>query len=387
MLRNSGERYNAEDRGGLIQVYVRPARPLLRLDQRCGSGQERLVALEMRRELHFLQGGFTAALQVGHSGDHSNILSDTQLTAATVTAIAVGFLLGVLVCWVVVLLSSDEETDVDRKGVAFQANELTATREQVLQWLLQCEESDTCWVLFGVAASRRQGLIPIREFCAAGAASQREEVARLNTPPGGSTPSCPPRSPPSSSYIERAKPVMELQQDWNRTSSSQEPPYMVERCEPAPSAPAGGERFTVNVGPSVPQTAETRPVVQFSTFLYFCHRGQDTVVVDLMRTGDLTCRSMLRYRTKDLTAKAGSQYVAAEGTVVFEPGEEQKDIHIMLVGESWRDPSLANPYWDPTVEFEVEIVAGQLQNAQLGRYLQKARVKVIDTDGYLQEAR
>lgn len=81
-------------------------------------------------------------------------------------------------------------------------------------------------------------------------------------------------------------------------------------------------------------------VNDFSTKVFFdpasyqCLENCGSVVLNVVRRGgDLTSTVSVDYRTEDGTANAGSDYHFTEGTVVFRPGETEKEIRIDIVDD------------------------------------------------------
>lgn len=114
-------------------------------------------------------------------------------------------------------------------------------------------------------------------------------------------------------------------------------------------------------------------IVQFSSFMYFCEEDENTMVVDVIRIGDLSVQTEVRFTTKDGTAKSGLRYHASEGTLVFEPREFEKHISIKLISDD---------DWNTTLEFGIELLQDGLVGATRGRYLYQTRVKVIDNTAF-----
>eukprot|EP00930_Biecheleria_cincta_P059654 TRINITY_DN45368_c0_g1_i1.p1 TRINITY_DN45368_c0_g1~~TRINITY_DN45368_c0_g1_i1.p1 ORF type:complete len:885 (+),score=88.88 TRINITY_DN45368_c0_g1_i1:45-2699(+) len=110
-------------------------------------------------------------------------------------------------------------------------------------------------------------------------------------------------------------------------------------------------------------------IVQFSTSIYYCSEAELIVDIDIMRFGNVNCRSEVNYTTRDGTALAGKRYHHQEGTLVFEPGEREQVVKIHLI---------ATNEWATTLEFRIELLPDTLINAQLGNYLYFCRVQVID---------
>jgi glucose/arabinose dehydrogenase len=59
-----------------------------------------------------------------------------------------------------------------------------------------------------------------------------------------------------------------------------------------------------------------------------------TVFVPITRTGDLSGRSVVQYATNNQTAIAGSDYVSAAGTVVFEPGVARVLVPVSIINDT-----------------------------------------------------
>eukprot|EP00930_Biecheleria_cincta_P087140 TRINITY_DN76394_c0_g1_i1.p1 TRINITY_DN76394_c0_g1~~TRINITY_DN76394_c0_g1_i1.p1 ORF type:complete len:899 (-),score=115.15 TRINITY_DN76394_c0_g1_i1:56-2752(-) len=115
------------------------------------------------------------------------------------------------------------------------------------------------------------------------------------------------------------------------------------------------------------------PVVQFSAAVYVGAEADGEVVIDILRLGDHSETSSVSWTTKDAAGKAGEIYEAAQGKAVFEPGQTTMPVVVKLV---------ANPCWSAILDFSVELLEADLENAELGRYGKKCRVKVIDQDPF-----
>ncbi|KAM4751023.1 sodium/calcium exchanger 1-like isoform 5-T5 [Anableps anableps] len=67
---------------------------------------------------------------------------------------------------------------------------------------------------------------------------------------------------------------------------------------------------------------------------YQCLENCGSVALNVVRRGgDLTSTVCVDYRTEDGTANAGSDYQLTEGTVVFKPGETEKEIRIDIIDD------------------------------------------------------
>ncbi|XP_076798486.1 sodium/calcium exchanger 1 isoform X17 [Arvicanthis niloticus] len=82
--------------------------------------------------------------------------------------------------------------------------------------------------------------------------------------------------------------------------------------------------------------AENDPVskVFFEQGTYQCLENCGTVALTIIRRGgDLTNTVFVDFRTEDGTANAGSDYEFTEGTVIFKPGETQKEIRVGIIDD------------------------------------------------------
>ncbi|XP_041641862.1 sodium/calcium exchanger 1a isoform X1 [Cheilinus undulatus] len=74
--------------------------------------------------------------------------------------------------------------------------------------------------------------------------------------------------------------------------------------------------------------------VFFDPGTYQCLENCGSVALNIVRRGgDLTSTVSVDYRTEDGTANAGSDYQFTEGTVVFQPGETEKEIRIDIIDD------------------------------------------------------
>ncbi|XP_017510652.1 sodium/calcium exchanger 1 isoform X7 [Manis javanica] len=84
------------------------------------------------------------------------------------------------------------------------------------------------------------------------------------------------------------------------------------------------------------EAAENDPVskIFFEQGTYQCLENCGTVALTIVRRGgDLTNTVFVDFRTEDGTANAGSDYEFTEGTVVFKPGETQKEIRVGIIDD------------------------------------------------------
>lgn len=74
--------------------------------------------------------------------------------------------------------------------------------------------------------------------------------------------------------------------------------------------------------------------VFFDPGSYQCLENCGSVALNVVRRGgDLTTTVSVNYRTEDGTANSGSDYQFTEGTVVFKPGETEKEISISIIDD------------------------------------------------------
>ncbi|KAL1257783.1 hypothetical protein QQF64_011027 [Cirrhinus molitorella] len=74
--------------------------------------------------------------------------------------------------------------------------------------------------------------------------------------------------------------------------------------------------------------------VFFDPGSYQCLENCGTVAVNVIRRGgDLNQTVSVEFRTEDGTANAGSDYEFTEGTIVFKPGETQKEIRVGIIDD------------------------------------------------------
>ncbi|XP_041106130.1 sodium/calcium exchanger 1-like isoform X1 [Polyodon spathula] len=85
-----------------------------------------------------------------------------------------------------------------------------------------------------------------------------------------------------------------------------------------------------------PEVVENDPVTKifFDPGAYQCLENCGTVSLNVVRRGgDLTNTVSLEFRTEDGSANAGSDYEFTEGTLVFKPGETQKEIKVGIIDD------------------------------------------------------
>jgi len=73
--------------------------------------------------------------------------------------------------------------------------------------------------------------------------------------------------------------------------------------------------------------------VQFSQPAYSVSENGSAFVLTVTRTGDLSEQATVRYGTADGTATAGSDYLPANGSVTFAPGESSKTVAVNVIND------------------------------------------------------
>lgn len=125
--------------------------------------------------------------------------------------------------------------------------------------------------------------------------------------------------------------------------------------------------------------------ISFGAQSYLAEEPDGQVALTLTRDGDTTSPATVAYATQDLTATAGSDYVAASGTVTFQPGERQRTVVIQLLDDNQdetimtRPPGRAELAPDVSETFQVTLTSLS-SNAQVaGPAL--TRVVIFDDEG------
>uniref|UniRef100_A0A8C3S7X1 Calx-beta domain-containing protein n=1 Tax=Chelydra serpentina TaxID=8475 RepID=A0A8C3S7X1_CHESE len=84
-----------------------------------------------------------------------------------------------------------------------------------------------------------------------------------------------------------------------------------------------------------PEDDDSLTRVTFEPALYQCFENCGAVVLTVERRGGDVARTAVRvdFRTEDGTANAGSDYEYAEGTLLFKPGETQREIRVGIIDD------------------------------------------------------
>lgn len=72
--------------------------------------------------------------------------------------------------------------------------------------------------------------------------------------------------------------------------------------------------------------------LQFSTASYGAPAGEERVIIEVTRAGDLSGQVTVNYATSDGTARAGLDYAHAAGPLAFDPGEGSKTFEVLIIG-------------------------------------------------------
>lgn len=99
--------------------------------------------------------------------------------------------------------------------------------------------------------------------------------------------------------------------------------------------------------------------------------GATTAVFIVRLSAALEVPVTVDWQTKDGTAKAGTDYEAASGSVTFEPGETAKNISVVVYGRAEGDTE--------TRAFSIQLYPPE--NAILDQQLTEVEIQVIDSEG------
>lgn len=141
------------------------------------------------------------------------------------------------------------------------------------------------------------------------------------------------------------------------------------------SALLGSNTCELFEGPGVQcKTVDDRiPLLMFNDSICLAQEEQGVVQIVVLRVGDLSKRSEVRWFTQDGSAKAGQTYIAASGTLIFEQGMSSLTVEVALI---------PNEVWDTMLEFKVVLNQEGLVNARLDRYMNEVRVRVFNDDPF-----
>jgi len=220
------------------------------------------------------------------------------------------------------------------------------TKDAVLNFLLECDTVDALWVL-DTLSSQRPALIM----------HMLANKKTFEAPP--------PATETVSFFVESPKEVNGLSGHMLAIEKSVGRNNLVNK----ELQPTKGESRRSVVGCTTNANWRTKPIVQFSCFIYYCDEAEEYMKLDVMRIGNQDEVSRVNFATRDGSAMAGIQYQAMSGTLEFKPGVSELSIYIPLLNTS---------AWENITEFGVDLSAEGLENALLGRYTWTCRVKRID---------
>ena len=72
--------------------------------------------------------------------------------------------------------------------------------------------------------------------------------------------------------------------------------------------------------------------MQFSKPSYIVKESAEQAHLTINRVNGADGEVVVSWRTKDLSAKAGQEYVGDSGKITFSHGETSKDIHVGIIG-------------------------------------------------------
>ncbi|XP_078062912.1 integrin beta-4-like, partial [Mustelus asterias] len=119
--------------------------------------------------------------------------------------------------------------------------------------------------------------------------------------------------------------------------------------------------------------ALAKSIVTFLQPSYTCQRQDKLAVIPLFREIIEDGRTQVSYRTKDLTAKDGKDYIKTESDVIFYPGDTRKEISVPLLEQTEIDNLLGN---GQLKQFCVELYKPQ-NGAKLGK-LRETNIIIAD---------
>lgn len=108
-------------------------------------------------------------------------------------------------------------------------------------------------------------------------------------------------------------------------------------------------------------------IVQLSSAIYYVDKDDSVLHAEVLRLGEMKGKVSVEYFTEETCAKSANFFEPQQGTLTFEDGEVQKVIAIPITGTE---------EWSGTLEFILQVK--NPQNCELGKYLDRSRVKVIE---------
>ncbi|XP_069510858.1 integrin beta-4 isoform X2 [Ambystoma mexicanum] len=111
---------------------------------------------------------------------------------------------------------------------------------------------------------------------------------------------------------------------------------------------------------------QAKSIITFLQPSYTCARQDKTVKIPVIREITENGRSQISYRTRDLTAKDGKDYLFTDGDLVFQPDETRKEIPVKLLELSEMDTLLRN---GQVKQFAMDL-SNPKYGAKIGKYPQ-----------------
>ena len=104
--------------------------------------------------------------------------------------------------------------------------------------------------------------------------------------------------------------------------------------------------------------------------IFFAEEKERFADVEVDRLGPAEEKAEVQWRTLPSELE-GTKFIAADGWLTFAPGEVHQSLRVELID---------NDKLDSTLEFGIELVPGSEKGCELGIYLRRCRVKIIDDD-------
>ncbi|XP_058023892.1 integrin beta-4 [Ahaetulla prasina] len=120
---------------------------------------------------------------------------------------------------------------------------------------------------------------------------------------------------------------------------------------------------------------QANSIISFLEPVYSYSRFDQLAKIPLVREILEKGKSQITYRTRDLTAQQGKDYVFAEGDLIFLPGEKQKEVQIKLMELTEIDALLRN---QQLKQFAVDLINPRF-GAKVGKYPQTI-VTIVDPE-------
>ncbi|CAI5766037.1 integrin beta-4 isoform X2 [Podarcis lilfordi] len=111
---------------------------------------------------------------------------------------------------------------------------------------------------------------------------------------------------------------------------------------------------------------QANSIIRFQEPAYSYSRFDQVAKIPVLRDILDNGKSQITYRTRDLTAQEGKDYVFAEGDIVFQPGEKRKEVQVKLLELTEIDSLLRN---QQLKQFAVDLINPRF-GAKVGKYPQ-----------------